>query len=240
MLHVYRDRKTRECQLSVRRHSPLLELFISELYLAAQQGTGEPVDKACRQVSCERDWDVCWCLLACGPLVDTGFYPPAAHLIPRCCCRWSSTQPIWHFYSSLRHFAPMMLQFYLSYCMFIKLCDFCLHVTANELENSEFFPHEVVYRCLGENFKNLSCKPSGRNDTQNISFLYHSFFSSVGLVPQKNTFRDHNLWSPYGIGQTIYIFMLWFVLSFFSSPNLSRRRLDVCHTSTHGVALERI
>jgi len=31
-----------------------------------------------------------------------------------------------------------------------------------------------------------------------------------------------------------YIFMLWFVLSsssffFFSSPNLSRRRLDVCH-----------
>ena len=64
----------------------------------------------------------------------------------------------------------------------------------------------------------------------------------------------HNLWSPYGIGQTIYIFMLWFVLSssssssssfsspffFFSSPNLSRRRLDVCHTSTHGVALVRI
>ena len=28
--------------------------------------------------------------------------------------------------------------------------------------------------------------------------------------------------------------------SFFSSPNLSRRRLDVYHTSTHGVALVRI
>ena len=27
---------------------------------------------------------------------------------------------------------------------------------------------------------------------------------------------------------------------FFSSPNLSRRRLGVCHTSTHGVALVRI
>ena len=45
--------------------------------------------------------------------------------------------------------------------------------------------------------------------------------------------------------ETIYIFMLWFVLlssssSFFSSPNLSRRRLDVCHTSTHGVALVQI
>jgi len=36
-----------------------------------------------------------------------------------------------------------------------------------------------------------------------------------------------------------YIFILSFVLSSFcfSSPNLSRRKLDVCHTSTHGVAL---
>jgi len=31
-----------------------------------------------------------------------------------------------------------------------------------------------------------------------------------------------------------------FLLSFFSLPNLSRGRLDVCHTSTHGVALARI
>jgi len=50
-----------------------------------------------------------------------------------------------------------------------------------------------------------------------------------------------SLWSPYGIGQTYYIFMLWFLLSsFFSLPNLSRCRLDVCHTSTHGVALVQI
>jgi len=40
-----------------------------------------------------------------------------------------------------------------------------------------------------------------------------------------------------------HIFVLWFLLSsffYFSSPNLSRRRLDVYHTSTHGVALVRI
>jgi len=44
-----------------------------------------------------------------------------------------------------------------------------------------------------------------------------------------------------------YIFALWFLLSsssssfcLFSSPNLSRRRLDVYRTSTHGVALVRI
>jgi len=40
-----------------------------------------------------------------------------------------------------------------------------------------------------------------------------------------------------------YIFAVWFLLlsSFFlSSPNLSRRRLNVYHTCTHGVALVRI
>jgi len=49
------------------------------------------------------------------------------------------------------------------------------------------------------------------------------------------------LWSPYVIGQTIIFLPSDFYLSFFfSSPNLSRRRLDVYHTSTHGVALVRI
>jgi len=39
-----------------------------------------------------------------------------------------------------------------------------------------------------------------------------------------------------------YIFALWFLSSsfFYSSPNLSGRRLYVYHTSTHGVALVRI
>jgi len=42
-----------------------------------------------------------------------------------------------------------------------------------------------------------------------------------------------------------YIFALWFLLLlsnlfFFSSPNLSHRRLDVYHTSAHGVALVQI
>ena len=41
-----------------------------------------------------------------------------------------------------------------------------------------------------------------------------------------------------------YIFALWFLLLpfffFFPSLNLSRRSLDACHTSTHGVALVRI
>ena len=53
------------------------------------------------------------------------------------------------------------------------------------------------------------------------------------------------LWLPYVIGQTIIFlpcsFFLLLLSSFIlSSPNLSGRRLDVNHTSTHGVALVRI
>jgi len=52
-----------------------------------------------------------------------------------------------------------------------------------------------------------------------------------------------SLWSPYVIGQTIifsscFFFLsssFFFLLLFFSSPNLSSRRLDVYHTSAHGV-----
>jgi len=48
------------------------------------------------------------------------------------------------------------------------------------------------------------------------------------------------LWPPIAMDRPLsYIFALWFLLSsffylsiFFSSPNLSRRRLDVCQTST--------
>ena len=44
-------------------------------------------------------------------------------------------------------------------------------------------------------------------------------------------------------GHYILPYGFFFFLSsffFFSSPNLSGRRVDVCHTSTHGVALVRI
>jgi len=53
------------------------------------------------------------------------------------------------------------------------------------------------------------------------------------------------LWPPYVIGQAIIFlpcgfFLSIFLLFFLSSPNLSRRRLDVYHASTHSVALVRI
>jgi len=45
---------------------------------------------------------------------------------------------------------------------------------------------------------------------------------------------------PYIFFHPVVCSSFLFFLSFFSSPNLSRRRLDVCHTYTHGVALVRI
>ena len=53
------------------------------------------------------------------------------------------------------------------------------------------------------------------------------------------------LWLPHVIGQAIVFlpcgfYLLSIYLFFISSPNLKGRRLDVYHTSTHGVALVRI
>jgi len=52
------------------------------------------------------------------------------------------------------------------------------------------------------------------------------------------------LWPPYEIGQaTTFLSCGFYLLSsifFYSSPNLSGRRLDVYHTSTYGVVLVRI
>ena len=49
------------------------------------------------------------------------------------------------------------------------------------------------------------------------------------------------LWPPYGIWQAIiFLPVISSSIFFFSSPILSRRWLDVCHTATHGVALVRI
>jgi len=60
------------------------------------------------------------------------------------------------------------------------------------------------------------------------------------------TYYDY-LWPPYEIGGPLYfcpvvtIFLsIYLSIFFISSPNLSGRRLNVYHTSTHGVALVRI
>ena len=76
--------------------------------------------------------------------------------------------------------------------------------------------------------------------------------STWAVSPPLCRFRPHpdihrrHLWPPCGIVQAIiflpcgFFYLLFPFFFLFSSPNLSGRRLDVYHTSTHGVALVRI
>jgi len=78
-------------------------------------------------------------------------------------------------------------------------------------------------------------------DFFNSFYRRHSDTLSM-LSSHTGTPTSRLLWSPCGVGQTIIFLPCGFYLSsfFFSSPNLSGRRLDVYHTSTHDVALVRI
>jgi len=90
-----------------------------------------------------------------------------------------------------------------------------------------------------------------------ISIFYWILFALVNRQPRcvrndepmkficlrRSTILGHFLWPPC-VADADIIFLpggFFFLLSFFlSSPNLNRRRLDIYHTSTHGVALVRI
>jgi len=76
-----------------------------------------------------------------------------------------------------------------------------------------------------------------------VNKLYATYFVTLVLFYADVAFLGlYWLWSPYVIGQTIIFSSCFFLLSssFFPSPNLSGRRLDVYHTLAHGVALVRI
>ena len=70
-----------------------------------------------------------------------------------------------------------------------------------------------------------------------IARILRTSFSDNLHVPRTRVLPIALLWPPYVIGQAIIFLPCgFFFLSifFFSSPNLSGRRLDVYHTSTHG------
>ena len=70
-------------------------------------------------------------------------------------------------------------------------------------------------------------------------FENQSVFDNV--LSKSKVALAYYFWPPYRIGQAIIFLPCDFpLLSFFSSPNLSSRRLDVYHTSAHGVALVQI
>jgi len=87
------------------------------------------------------------------------------------------------------------------------------------------------------------CSPVVKSLGRYVQYSVTFAAAGVQFEPQlgRGGLLKESLWSPYGIGQTIIFLPCGYYLSFFfSSPNLSGRRLDVYHTSTHGVALVRI
>ena len=105
----------------------------------------------------------------------------------------------------------------------------------------------IVWRVRGKTIRSVLCNIVCNNCLQCDAHTYEQTNSSLDWVLSHwahFTVLDSFLWSPYVIGQTIIFsccgLFFFFFLSFFSSPNLSSRRLDVYHTSTHGVALVRI
>jgi len=108
-------------------------------------------------------------------------------------------------------------------CWFISYSHHALTFVRTNIIHTKFWFRIFQFNVLIRNFQFL------------VAIFIHFQFTMVALCNR----ADH-IWSPYAIGQTIYIFILSFVLSFFSSPNLSGRRLYVCHTSTHCVVLVRI
>jgi len=82
--------------------------------------------------------------------------------------------------------------------------------------------------------------PYGRTYWRHLAnIIKPSICGGDAALCQLSDYFDHLLWPPYGIGRPLYFCPVVSSI-FFSSPNLSRRRLDACHTSTHGVALVRI
>ena len=107
----------------------------------------------------------------------------------------------------------------------------CTPNTDSGIQNS----HEVLYLKI--------CKCSV---LYIVLIVYHPpkpLYNSKDFITRLTDDVDY-LWPPYVIGGPLYfcpvVSFFFFLLSFFSSPNLSGRRLDVYHTSTHGVALVRI
>ena len=127
-----------------------------------------------------------------------------------------------------------------------SVCGFCLYEISREPLNG-FAPNSQKRRVWFLDGTSLKVKVIGQRSRSSGIFRHFSALSSasVRFVFGKTSLAS-SLWSPYVIGRP-YIFtccgLFFFLLPssfFFSSPNLSGRRLDVYHTLAHGVALVRI
>ena len=107
-----------------------------------------------------------------------------------------------------------------------------LRASVNQLSSSIWTLHSRCQPCV------VSLK---------LSWISHCMIMSSGCktVSRFNCVSLAYLWPPCLADVDIIFlpcgfFFFFYLLFLLSSSNLSRRRVDVCHTSTHGVALVRI
>ena len=102
--------------------------------------------------------------------------------------------------------------------------------------------------CMRSYANDLLLTPESRQITMpaarhSIFFLQTLLFLTLTQQCQSTkVLKQWSLWPPYVIGGALYFCPVISIVYrlFFSSPNLSGRRLDVYHTLTHSVALVRI
>jgi len=143
------------------------------------------------------------------------------------CCTGHKKIAIWHHHTNLS-----------GYVFGTKACI----DSRKKLVKQQYLLHMSV------NFSLLTTEICWRVWGTPLNFSVTAWHSSSGRQPNFAALNRGATYirqgSPYGIGQTIIFSSCFFLLSFFfffiSSPNLSGQRLDVYHTSTHGVALVRI
>jgi len=117
--------------------------------------------------------------------------------------------------------------------MYLPHCNHCIHAWGSTIWVSWAcgpFPHRNQSLAVTD-ISLIKISPSL------LTVNHHLFLVMVALC-NRETIYIYGHWSPYVIGQTIIFSSCFFLLlSFFSSPNLSGRRLAVYHTLAHGVAL---
>ena len=110
-------------------------------------------------------------------------------------------------------------------------------------DTSSTCPHDMVNFGLltAETYWRVWGTPANFNWFRVLAPIFGRAAITLGIGPHSRL-----VWSPYGKGEAIiflpcgFFLYLYYSSFFLSSPNISGRRVDVYHTSTHGVALVRI
>jgi len=114
------------------------------------------------------------------------------------------------------------------------------HITLQSDFNHDDDDDECIMQKAVMSICHLQCRKFVYTHEMPIDHHHHNRFLWSPYVIGQTIIFSCCLWPPYVIGGPLYFCPVISFYLFFSSPNLNGRRSDVCHTSTHGMALVRI